>query len=65
MTVDQINELLDEMKLELGFKSEQALADYLDVRTMTLYRWRRGQFDKTKQVLVSYLLNKRPDPVPA
>lgn len=55
MTPEQINEFLDQMKLDLGFKSDAQLARHLDVQPMTIWRWRQGHLDLTKQTIISYL----------
>lgn len=58
MSTEQINELLDQMRLDLGFKSDAQLARYLDVQPITIWRWRQGNLDTTKQKLISYLLSR-------
>lgn len=60
MTTEQINELLDQMRLDLGLKSDAQLARYLDVQPITVWRWRQGNLDKTKQLIISYLTNRTP-----
>lgn len=58
MTTEQINEFLDQMKLDLGIKTDAQLADRLDIRPMTIWRWRQGNLDLTKQIIISYLQNR-------
>jgi hypothetical protein len=58
MTTEEINDLLDEMRTALGFKSDAQLARYLDVQPITVWRWRQGHLDTTKQKLLAYLLKR-------
>lgn len=58
MTQQQINDFLDQMKADLDLKTDVQLADYLKVKPVTIWRWRQGDFGVTKQLLVSYLLDR-------
>jgi hypothetical protein len=58
MTPEAIEQFLEDMRDNLGFKSYVELAKYLDVDPLTLWRWRQGQLDITKQRLITYLLHQ-------
>lgn len=58
MTAEQIKLFLDEMRSDLGFRTDVQLAEYLDVHPLTIWRWRQGQIDTTKQKLVAYLWSR-------
>lgn len=60
MTPEQIKDFLDQMRLDLGLKSDAQLARYLNVQPITVWRWRQGELDDTKQKLLSYALNRVP-----
>jgi hypothetical protein len=56
MTPEQIiRQLLTDLKTEHGFTSDEQLAKHLDVSTVALWRWRRGDLDKSTRVLVPIL----------
>jgi DNA-binding transcriptional regulator YiaG len=50
--IQQVNQVLDDLKQEHGFSTEMQLARYLNVSDMTIYRWRRGEFGKIGLALV-------------
>lgn len=65
-----ITQLLKEIADAHGFTTELQLAKHLDVSTVALWRWRRGDLDKSTRVLVPILWERaaaaaETDPVPA
>jgi hypothetical protein len=58
MTPEQINDLLNDMKLELGFKTDVQLADYLKVNPLTIWRWRQGQLPTITKKLLAFLWHR-------
>ncbi len=60
MTTAQINEMLNQMKIDLDLKTDAQLARHLKVQPITVWRWRQGELDETKQLLISYFLHRAP-----
>lgn len=62
MTPEEIDQFFDDMRDDLGFRTDVQLAQYLGVDPVTLYRWRNGQLDTTKQRLITYFWKHRTTP---
>ena len=65
---DIIAELLDDLCLEHGFKTDIELAEHLGTSTVSLWRWRHGYLDKSTRILVPILWRRaeqQPDEIAA
>jgi predicted transcriptional regulator len=48
-----IVELLDATRERYGIRSDEKLAQLLGVSDMAIYRWRRGQIDKSARIMLT------------
>jgi transcriptional regulator with XRE-family HTH domain len=59
---DDISALLDEARQRHGLSSDEKLARLLGVSDQAIYRWRRGQIDKSARVLATLMRDRNPSP---
>lgn len=59
--IDLINQLLNLVRTRYGLTSDEKLAQRLGVSSMAIYRWRRGQIDKSTRVLLPLVLHHADD----
>jgi transcriptional regulator with XRE-family HTH domain len=50
---EEITEILNTTRERHGITSDEKLARYLGVSDQAIYRWRRGQIDKSARILVT------------
>jgi transcriptional regulator with XRE-family HTH domain len=50
---DEVVEILNTVRERQGITSDEKLARYLGVSDQAIYRWRRGQIDKSARILVT------------
>ena len=63
MTVEQlpiidtheVKQLLDRTRERHGLSSDEKLAKFLGVSDQAIYRWRRGQIDKSARILATLM----------
>lgn len=53
----EIKELLDATRARFGITSDEKLAHFLGVSDQAIYRWRRGQINKSALILVTLVRN--------
>lgn len=53
--VPEIQQLLDKTRERHGITSDEKLARLLGVSDQAIYRWRRGQIDKSARVLATLM----------
>lgn len=58
--IDDISALLDETRQRHGLTSDEKLARLLGVSDQAIYRWRRGQIDKSARVLATLMRDRNP-----
>ena len=49
----EIKDLLDQARARHGLRSDEKLARFLGVSDQAIYRWRRGQIDKSARILAT------------
>lgn len=50
---DEIVDILNTTRTRHGITSDEKLARYLGVSDQAIYRWRKGQIDKSARILVT------------
>lgn len=53
--IPEIKRLLDATRERHGFTSDQRLAQFLGVSDQAIYRWRRGQIDRSARILATLM----------
>lgn len=56
--IEQINTLLNEHRQRHNISSDEKLAHRLGVSDQAIYRWRRGQIDRSARALATLALEK-------
>lgn len=59
-TIDLINALFDQIKIDHQLKSDSALARFIQVPDMYIYRWRKGEYATSLRVLTPFLVRYGP-----
>lgn len=53
----EVKQLLDEVRERHGLSSDEKLAQFLGVSDQAIYRWRRGQINKSALILATLVRN--------